>query len=276
MALGLDSFSYHLHFGKHYWAPQASPPRDVFWFLDRAHSLGFDGVQIDPLHIGSFEEEHIRRIRREAEERGLFIELGTGGYEGEKIRSGLRRAEQLGARALRTFLGGERVGAEEREKILAAATGGLRQAAPLAEELGIPIAVENHEDLLAEELLDLLGRVEHEMVGVCLDTGNSVAVGEDPLHCVRLLAAHAKSVHLKDGRPLRSESGEVIGLEGLGLGDGELDVQESVRIIRSSQPDLPITLEIPCRPRGDEAETLAWEDECVRRSVQFARQVLGL
>lgn len=276
MAIGLDSFSYHLHFGKHSWAPRGTFPRDVFWFLHRAAELGFDGVQIDPMHMGRFDEEHVAAVRREAEGRSLFLELGTGGFEVGKIRARLADAERLGARCLRTFIGGERGPDHERKRLLDAASESFREAAPLAESLRIPIAIENHEDLLAEELLDLIERVGSEMVGVCLDTGNSVAVGEDPLHCVRLLATSAKCIHLKDGKRVAAADGRSIRLEGVALGDGDLDVRESVRIIRAAQPDLPITIEIPCRPRETEAETLAWEDGCVARSVRFAREVLGL
>jgi len=273
MAFGLDSFSYHLHFGKHYWVPTESGPRDVFWFLKRAHEIGYHGVQIDPLHVGSFEETHIRRIRDDAEERGLYIEFGTGGYEPGKIRSRLETANQLGARALRTFIGSDRKDPAEVRRALEKAVEALREVAPDAGRLGIPIAVENHEDLLAGELLELIERVGSPMVGACLDTGNSVTVGEDPLECVRILAPYAKSIHLKDGKPRLDEDGRVIGVEGTALGEGDLDVIETVRIIREARPDIPMTIELPCRPKATEAETLAWEDEVVSRSARYARDM---
>jgi sugar phosphate isomerase/epimerase len=265
-----------LHFGQHYWAPEKSGPRDIFWFLNRAHELGYHGVQIDPLHLGSFEEAHIRKIRAEAEERGLYVEFGTGGYEPEKLRSRLETAKQLGARALRTFLGSDRSDPAEVRQVLEEAVPALREVSGDAEALGIPIAVENHEDLTAEELLELIERVGSSMVGACLDTGNSVTIGEDPDRCVELLARHAKSVHLKDGVPRLSEDGQVIGVEGMALGDGELDVKGAVEIIRRAQPEMPMTIELPCRPKGTEEETLAWEDEVVARSALYARDVLGL
>jgi sugar phosphate isomerase/epimerase len=276
MAFGLDSFSYHLHFGKHYWTPQKSEPRDIFWFLNRAHELGYHGVQIDPLHLGSFEEAHIRRIRAEAEERGLYVEFGTGGYEPGKLRTRLETAKYLGARALRTFLGSDRSDPSAIRRVLEEAVPALREVASDAEMTGIPVAVENHEDLTADELLELIERVGSPMVGACLDTGNSVTIGEDPVHCVELLAPYAKSVHLKDGVPLRSADGQVIGVEGRALGDGELDVKGAVQVIRKAQPGMPMTIELPCRPKETEEETLRWEDEVVARSAKYAREVLGL
>jgi len=276
MAFGLDSFSYHLHFGKHYWSPKKSAAKDVFWFLSHAHELGYHGVQIDPLHLGSFDGDHIGRIRAEAEERGLYVEFGTGGYEPEKLRSRLGTADRLGARCLRTFLGSDRSDPAEVRRILEEAVSGLREVAGDAEALGIPIAVENHEDLTAEELLELIERVGSPMVGACLDTGNSVTIGEDPMRCVAILAPYAKSVHLKDGIPRLSEDGQVVGLEGTALGDGELDVKGAVEAIRGPQPGMPMTIEIPCRPKETEEETLRWEDEVVARSAVYAREVLGL
>lgn len=48
MKLGLDSYSYHLHFGKH---PDFTPknPVDVLWFLERCADIGFEGCQVDSL-----------------------------------------------------------------------------------------------------------------------------------------------------------------------------------------------------------------------------------
>ncbi len=82
---------------------------------------------------------------------------------------------------------------------LAAVAGRLREVLPLAEELGLTIAMENHQDATTADLLSL-----HEMsgnspaYGITFDTGNPLAMGEDPLEAARALAPLIRHVHLKD------------------------------------------------------------------------------
>ena len=47
-------------------------------------------------------------------------------------------------------------------------------------------------------LLDLLGRLSSDRIGVTLDTGNAISLLEDPMGVIEVLAPHALTVHFKD------------------------------------------------------------------------------
>src|SRR5262249_37816508 len=74
----------------------------------------------------------------------------------------------------------------------------LAVAAPVVERHGVRLAVENHKDWRADELIAMLRKLGADRVGVCLDTGNSMALLEDPMEVVEALSPLAITTHLKD------------------------------------------------------------------------------
>src|SRR5262249_60014775 len=70
---------------------------------------------------------------------------------------------------------------------------------PAAEEAGVCLAVENHQDATTEDFLYLAEKVNHHpCFGITLDTGNPLAVGQEPVEATRKLAPLIRHLHLKD------------------------------------------------------------------------------
>jgi sugar phosphate isomerase/epimerase len=65
----------------------------------------------------------------------------------------------------------------------------------MAADVGLVLAVENHQDFTSEELILM---ADEAGVGIVLDTGNPFAVGEDPLAFVQRAGDRIRHVHLKD------------------------------------------------------------------------------
>ena len=122
----------------------------------------------------------------------------------------------------------------------------LRPAVALAERLGITLAIENHQDYTSDELCAIIAGVGSPHLGICLDTGNSIALCEDPLATARILAAHTRMVHLKDYAVLPRDGGG-IDLLGVTLGQGVVDLPGVLAILRSSGrgDPLPVLIENP-------------------------------
>ena len=93
---GLDSYSYHLHL--------AETGSDAFWFLDRVLELGLDGCQFDPMHLDNWNVDLIERIASFCREHGLYLELGSGGFEFDHLAPRIELAGRAGARSVRTFV----------------------------------------------------------------------------------------------------------------------------------------------------------------------------
>jgi sugar phosphate isomerase/epimerase len=91
----------------------------------------------------------------------------------------------------------------------------------------------------------LLRHVSSEFVGVCVDTGNSIALLEDPLRVVESFAPWAFSVHLKDQAVAEHADGFL--LADVPLGQGLLDLRRMVDVLRKAKPDVRFCLELITR-----------------------------
>ncbi len=265
--IGLDSYALHRHL-----AGEDKPsPERLRWFLDEVVRLELDGCQLDPAHLDYERDGLIDRLADMARERELYLELGMGGTDPQRMIDRLRAAQRAGARSLRTFVGYPRETWESRRgELTRQVVEQLSAAAQEAEVIGMPLAVENHGDLTGPELRDILEAVGSRWIGACVDFGNNVVFGEDPLETVRMLAPFAESVHVKDvvddgGRPRSCLFGE-----------GIVDIPAAVEILRrEGRSHAPWTIEAPYEgpERGGAGREI--EMEFVRENVRRFREILA-
>ena len=121
----------------------------------------------------------------------------------------------------------------------------LNLAARVVSRHKIHLAVENHKDWRADELIALLKKVGCEEIGVCLDTGNSIALLEDPMEVVETLAPRALTTHFKDMGLEEYRDGFL--LSEVPLGTGILDLARVVQILRKAQPEIRFNIEMITR-----------------------------
>lgn len=69
---------------------------------------------------------------------------------------------------------------------------------PVLRKHRLKLAIENHKDHTTDELVSLMKAISSEWIGVLVDTGNNIALLEEPHAVVEALAPFALSVHLKD------------------------------------------------------------------------------
>ena len=274
LKLALFSYSYHLAFGAHE-VFQPKVKMDLYQLLDKAKLMGLDGIQIDPVHLRSYEDEYIDSLRAYARERELYLEYGITGVEEAHLLRHLEVAKRLGAAVMRTYIGfnprDNRIDIQHEVDSAVKALNGVKDA---AERNGIKIAVENHCDLKTDELRDLIERVDSPFVGVCVDLGNFMIHLENPVESVRKLAPYIVNTHFKD----YAFSMENWGFKafGVALGDGVIDLKSILSILVEDSRLDRITLEIPVEKEATEEETLRKEDNVVRTSVRYAREVLAI
>ena len=82
-------------------------------------------------------------------------------------------------------------------------------------------------------------------MGVCIDTGNSFSLLEDPMDVVKAYAPWAHSVHLKDMAVCEYEGGFL--LADVAFGEGSLDLPRIVDIIRKARPGTKFSAEMSTR-----------------------------
>lgn len=215
--------------------------------LRHADALGACGAQ------AALAAGQAREVRDYCEARRLYFEsMAALPREDDDARftSALRDAREAGARCVRVVcLSGRRYETfrtlEEWRAFVGESRRRLAFAARIAARVRMPLALENHKDWTLEELTALLREFGGEWLGVCLDTGNNLALLDDPGEFIDALAPHAVSTHLKDMALADEPEGFL--LAEVPLGTGMLDIPRFVRRIREARPGTPLTLEMITR-----------------------------
>jgi sugar phosphate isomerase/epimerase/MOSC domain-containing protein YiiM len=109
----------------------------------------------------------------------------------------------------------------------AAAAEVLALAAPRAEQAGVVVGLETHDDFSSAAVVArVLAEAPSPAVGAVWDMFHTTRVGESPAEVLRLVGERLANVHLKDAR--RTDAGWQLVL----LGEGEVPVREGLRLLR--------------------------------------------
>jgi 3-oxoisoapionate decarboxylase len=248
---GLCSFSCHQHW-KAVSAGQADVKfKDAISFYRYARELGSEGVQTG---LRSRDAAVAAQIRALVErDRGYYeVELRLPKAPGDvaAFETEVRLTREAGARVARAvFTGGRRYEIfktlDEFQSFHAGAARSLELAEPILRQHRLKLAIENHKDLTAAELTAIMRRLGSEWVGVLVDTGNNIALLEEPHAVIEALAPFALSVHLKDMAVQPHAEGFL--LSEVPLGTGMLDLPRVITTLHRANPDIVFNLEMATR-----------------------------
>lgn len=320
-SLGIAAFSFQHRLAQERAGRPPQPLSDPLNYLEHCHRLGAGGIQTS---LRVKDPARLTALRRKAGAYGMFVEGSTGlprdAADVARFEADLRATQAAGGSVARIWIGGRRYEqfdspAKFRE-FAARAQRSLELAAPVAERCRVRLAVENHKDFRCVEQLAVLKRLGSEYVGVCVDTGNNLALVEDPMETVAALAPFAFSAHLKDQAVRDHDAGFL--LADVVLGDGCLNLAQMIETLRRARPEIRFSLEmatrdpltVPCLtpkywatlgdvPASDLARTLqfvrahasdrmpksdhlplldrvALEEENIRKCLAFAQQHLNI
>ena len=219
---------------------------DAYGLMGRAAAAGLRGVEFPPDRcLPGVSPTDLERARAAAAERGLGVVADGGVIAEDELRRWIPQAAGLGASVLRVIvsrvLGGNRreMGGGWRAHLERAAVA-LKAVRPLAEERGITIAVENHQDIASDELVRLCEEVGGRHIGITLDTGSALAVAESPLAFARRVGPFVRNVHIKDYHVFLSPTG--YRLSTCAIGEGVVDFLALFAFF-ADRPDLPMSID---------------------------------
>lgn len=221
MKLGLETESYHLFFQQ--------GAMDIFGFISKASELGLDGVEIniipdEGLHpefgvLSSDSPEYLRKVRSAIEAHGLYCEIDTRFTTPKAINKAVEIASALNADVIRTYM--FRRG-EYAPSAYPTIIEQLKSLVPLLKKHRIRLAIENHEDETADEIIDIVKAVNSVWVGAHCDVGNGMMAWEEPINTVSKLAPYAYSTHFKDH--IVTLNGDELVVCGAPVGEGSIDI----------------------------------------------------
>jgi sugar phosphate isomerase/epimerase len=243
--LGIDLFSLR----SAQWTP--------FQYLDYCATQGARVVHFSEIRfIGNLEPEHLRKVRRYAEERSIEVEIGmrsicptskmfdaTQGTAEQQLTRMIEAAQTVGSRLVRAVLGS----ADDRtpgplSRHIEAMVQVLRAVRTRALDAGIKIAIENHAgDMQAPQLKGLIEEAGPDFVGACLDSGNPLWTLEDPHVSLDILHPYVLTSHVRDSGVWLTREGAAV--TWVRMGEGNVDIESYVRKYAQLCPGRAMSLE---------------------------------
>lgn len=247
MIPGVDSYCYHRQFGDPY-AGLQHPAEDrltIWQALDEAAKTGAQGISLETCYMPLHESSFLPTLRDALQQKGFQQIVWAWGHPDglasgsnpaalDDLIAALQQARTVGANVMRICAGSRRTRPATWQQHRAALLPMLQRAAAAGEQAGVVVAVENHIDLLADELAELIGAVDSPFLGVCFDTANQLRMLEDPMLAAAKLAPLARATHVKNVVAHRGDPRGFAFWPSVRLQDGLVDIPAILHMLRDA------------------------------------------
>lgn len=293
MKLGIHTYTLHLNGLGQNWGfvgDTFEQKISIFELMDLAVEWGLDGLHVTSCDLVNHEPENLAKIKKAAEDHGLYMEFNCSLDEefdprlNETPLSACKVAEAIGADLVKLSLDIRRPKPLYGSCLSSAVMPQLchvvdliKEALPEYERTGIKLAVENHTETFADEIVWVIEQVNHPLVGACVDTINSVSVLEDPKYAMERLSPYAFNCHFCDNKVVRDEQG--MHFLGVQLGQGDIDCRKTLQTLKDLAPASfdRITFEVEYPTQGEALEIAQKKEiEFCIDSIKYLRNELGL
>jgi sugar phosphate isomerase/epimerase len=284
MRLGIDSYSYHRRYGEVRLGE--TPASEATWplrpdpVLEHARSLGVEVLMLETCYLPEPESLGPESFGPAPPTVGFSwghpwpdgafhgLDGGANAAAEAQLARWIDTAARLGHQVMRITLGSpltrlEEPSADRVARLLDA----VRRAADRAAERGLALAIENHGDLTAAELSEVIDRAGRPNLGVTLDNVNLIRLGDDMVEGTRLLAPLTLIVQLKD-QLATDDPGMPGGPVSTALGEGVAPLERVLDCLREVGFDGPVCVELASLGPGP-VDELAM----VARSVAWLRRL---
>jgi len=219
--------------------------------IEHCHQIGAGGVQVG---VNNWTSDFAKKVRDQREKLGLYLEGSIGLPKSkedlDRFEKEVLASKEAGATILRTVcLSGRRYEnfKTEAEFLTFKANSilSLQLAEPIVRKHKMKLAVENHKDWRAAELVEIIKGLDSEWIGVTLDFGNNYSLLEKSEDVIGLLAPYSFSTHIKD-MGVKSYSKGFL-LSEVPLGEGIVDLKKGIELCRKYNPNITFNLEMITR-----------------------------
>jgi sugar phosphate isomerase/epimerase len=209
--------------------------------VDYVRSLGAGGIQMSiPL------DTDIRKLRAGLDHHGMFFEgdirlIAKPGDDTAEFEKGLRMYKALGAPCVRTvcFVGRRYENFTTLQQYKDWRDNALKVldvCVPIADHVGIPLAMENHKDRVVDEEVEVLKKYSSANFGALVDFGNNISLCDDPVDTITKLAPYVKSCHMKNMGVQTYKDGFL--LSEVLFEDGFIDIPAMWKLLKAANPKL--------------------------------------
>lgn len=148
---------------------------------------------------------------------------------------------------------------------------------PLMEQYDMKIAIENHCDAWADEVIWLVKQLDHPLIGACCDTMNAMNMTEGIESAINKMAPYCFCIHFCDTKIVVDPDG--VHSYGCAIGQGSIDVVKVMNTIRRLAPPeldtIDLEIEMPLSMYTLE-EGREQEIKAMRESIAYMHDVLDI
>lgn len=244
MKVGIDSYCFHRFFGEVYdGQPQPHQSMTMPDFLHYAHAVGAEGVSLESCFFPSTDPAWFKDLKAQLDDYGFDRVYAWGHPDG--LEAGRNReayhdmvkqmdyAVMIGAQVMRVVGSSLMFRNEPHQPQLEILSKWFKEAAKVAEDKGVKLAVENHIDYTADECLWLIESVGSPNFGLNFDTGNFLRLLDDPIRGMEKLAKYVFATHIKDLKVRKGVApNEWFFFSSTPVGDGLVDNQRLAQLLK--------------------------------------------
>jgi sugar phosphate isomerase/epimerase len=292
MKLGMHSYTLHLSGLGESWGFQDDhvygKDIDLMKLMGLAAEWGLDGLHITNVDLESRDEKRLAEVKAAAEANDLYLEYNVSfdapcdPRVNSTVKDAFLTAKAMGADLVKYSLDIKRprplYGTCMHPDVMTQLSNRYNEFKaniPLMEKLGIKLAIENHCDTYADEVIWLIEKLNHPMIGACVDTVNPLTVLEGPEEAVNKLAPYAFCCHFCDNELVVDADGTHS--IGVAIGKGDIDCGKVLQTLKDNSLMDRVTFEIEW-PIGKDSMEVAREKEvqaCIE-SIDYLRNVLNV
>lgn len=268
MDLGISTYSYTWATG----VPGKMPelPMTAKKLIDLASTFRVQRLQIaDNNPLFSQSEKIWLELRDYAKAKNIQIEIGGRGMKPDNLEEYINMASFFNSPILRMV-----IDAEGFEPDMNAIISILKNALPLLESKGIILALENHDRFPSMVFNQIIREINHPKVGICLDSVNSMGIGEGLETVVNNLAPFTVNLHVKDYSVSRINHKMGFVVEGKPAGKGLLNLPWILEKLSPFNRCQSAILELWTPPSSTLDETIKKEHEWAVASIAYMKQVV--
>lgn len=284
MPMGIVVHSYSLRWNSKVESQKYPGFANAVDLMEHCKQIGAGGVQV---LVKDWTTDFSKKVRSSREKLGLYLEGSVGLpdtlQDVSRFEQEVKNAKEAGMQVLRTVCSSGRRyetyhSMEAFQELKKNALASLQLAEPILARQKMKLAIENHKDWRAPELVNMLKQLNSEWIGVTLDFGNSISLLEDPMEVIQTLAPYAFSTHVKD--MALEEYADGFLLSEVPLGKGILELPRVIALCRKHNPNVTFNLEmitrdpleIPCLKKEYWATFSDVPGSELARTLQMVRQ----
>ena len=225
MKLGIGSYTYGWNVA--YKSKLHRHTMDEHGLIEKTKQFGVKVLQVgDNLPMHEWDEERLNIFKRKLKENKIELEIGARGLTEENLSRYLKLCRKFDSRVLRFIIDDKnyKPSLQEINTI-------IENNIKLLKRNNVVLALENHDRFTPTDYAYMVKQIGSNLVGICLDTANSIAAGEGLASIIDILSPFTVNLHLKDFGFSRLSHKQGFIVDGRIAGEGLLNIPSLIKKI---------------------------------------------